>query len=456
MTKLGVQRLNLVGDCAILFAASASATVLPPSGWHWMVFLGMATGAMLLWTAGCRVLRHYDVWNGRGVGGDVALTGLMLGGLFAVMAALRWVVPSYAAGSELWRFACVVIPAILWLRLTTSWVRRRERPIEQVLIVGIGPLGRHTGLELVERGDENKRLFGYLRYEAERPHSRLPAPLFGTAGDLEELLKKHVIDDVFLAGQRDAHHDEMQAAIRVLERLGVPFALPAGGFRFGRARPVHERALSDGYIHYLTARSKRLEHALKRAIDIAVSAAALSLCSPLLVAVALAIKLTSRGTVLFPQERVGLHGRRFRMLKFRSMVVDAEKLQERLSNRNEQSGPVFKIARDPRVTSVGRFIRKYSIDELPQLLNVLRGDMSLVGPRPPLPSEVARYDAWQRRRLSVRPGLTCVWQVSGRNQIGFEDWMYLDMQYIDHWSLAQDVQLLVKTVPVVLSGRGAS
>jgi lipopolysaccharide/colanic/teichoic acid biosynthesis glycosyltransferase len=144
------------------------------------------------------------------------------------------------------------------------------------------------------------------------------------------------------------------------------------------------------------------------------------------------------------------------MLKFRSMVINAEELKAQLARFNEQSGPVFKMRNDPRVTAIGRFIRKYSIDELPQLINVLRGDMSVVGPRPPVPAEVATYEAWQRRRLSVRPGLTCIWQVSGRNQITFENWMYLDMQYIDHWSLAQDFNLIFRTVPVVITGRGAS
>jgi lipopolysaccharide/colanic/teichoic acid biosynthesis glycosyltransferase len=138
------------------------------------------------------------------------------------------------------------------------------------------------------------------------------------------------------------------------------------------------------------------------------------------------------------------------------MVRDAEALRAKLAAQNEQDGPVFKMRHDPRITRVGRFIRKFSIDELPQLINILRGDMSIVGPRPPIPSEVARYEAWQRRRLSVRPGLTCVWQVSGRNEISFDEWMLLDMRYIDHWSLAQDIQLILKTVPVVLKGRGAS
>jgi exopolysaccharide biosynthesis polyprenyl glycosylphosphotransferase len=194
----------------------------------------------------------------------------------------------------------------------------------------------------------------------------------------------------------------------------------------------------------------------KRAFDLLSSFVALALLAPLFVVVAALIKITSRGPIFFKQERVGLHGRTFHMLKFRSMVADAEALKARLAAQNEQGGPVFKIRRDPRITAVGRFIRKYSIDELPQLINVLRGEMSVVGPRPPIPSEVAKYEAWQRRRLSVRPGLTCVWQVSGRNEISFEEWMYLDMQYIDHWSLAQDFQLILKTVPVVLTGRGAS
>jgi exopolysaccharide biosynthesis polyprenyl glycosylphosphotransferase len=195
---------------------------------------------------------------------------------------------------------------------------------------------------------------------------------------------------------------------------------------------------------------------MKRLFDIVISGLALWLLLPLLLVVITLIKLTSRGPIFFRQTRVGLHGREFSMLKFRSMVANAEALKESLVKDNEQIGPVFKMRNDPRVTRVGRFIRKYSIDELPQLVNVLRGDMSIVGPRPPVPKEVAVYDAWQRRRLSVRPGLTCIWQVSGRNQISFEDWMYLDMQYIDHWSLARDFNLIFRTVPIVITGRGAS
>jgi exopolysaccharide biosynthesis polyprenyl glycosylphosphotransferase len=456
MSKQTAQNLNLIGDCIILLVASAAATKLPGDpGWHWMVFLGMSSGSMLVWTIVGRLLRHYDSWNGRGIAGDVALTAILLGAMLLVMATLHAFIPRYAAGAELSRFFVVAIPWILWLRLTTSWLRRREVPIEQVLVIGIGPLGRHTGLEIHDRNDHH-RVFGYLRFADEAVHSRLPAEILGVASDLEELLKNHVVSEVFIAGNGDSHRSEMQAAIRVLERFGIPFALPACGFRFGRARPAYEAAVADGYIHYVSVRHKPLQLALKRAFDMAAALVALMLLSPLMAIIAVLVKTTSRGPILFRQVRVGQHGRPFHMLKFRSMIANAEELKAKLMARNEQAGPVFKMTRDPRITRVGRFIRKYSIDELPQLLNVLRGEMSIVGPRPPVPSEVVRYEAWQRRRLSVRPGLTCVWQVSGRNEISFEEWMYLDMQYIDHWSLAQDFQLILKTVPVVLSGRGAS
>ena len=449
-----VHQINLVADCLAL-AAAAFASAFVGDALHWMVALGMAVGSMFLWTVQGRLLRHYDQSNGRNVGSDVALTVLALGCMIGLLGLLRLIVPAYAAGSELGRFAGVSIPLILWLRLTTNWLRRREPQERPMLIVGIGPLGRHTGLEMRDAGD-GRTMVGYLRFDHESIHDRLPAHILGEAKDIEGVLKEKVIDEVYIAGQRDACQQEMQMVIGVCERFGIPFAIPAAGFRFSRAQPQHVQAVADGYVHYVSVRHKPFQRTLKRAIDILVSGTGLAVLSPLLFAVALLVKITSRGPVLFRQERVGQFGRSFHMLKFRSMVVNAEELKAKLLAQNEQQGPVFKMKTDPRITAVGRFIRKYSIDELPQLLNVLRGEMSLVGPRPPIPAEVARYEAWQRRRLSVRPGLTCVWQVSGRNEISFEEWMYLDMQYIDHWSLRQDLELIARTVPVVLTGRGAS
>ena len=194
---------------------------------------------------------------------------------------------------------------------------------------------------------------------------------------------------------------------------------------------------------------------LKRAVDVLVSAAALLVLLPVFLVIGAMIKLTDGGPIFFAQRRVGLRGQTFQMLKFRSMVVHAERLRPRLEIRNESSGPVFKMRLDPRVTPIGKFIRKYSLDELPQLINVLLGEMSLVGPRPSLPSEVARYQRWQYRRFAVKPGLTCLWQVSPRRyQISFDEWMKLDLKYVDDWSLRLDLDLILRTFGVVLGGTG--
>ncbi len=194
----------------------------------------------------------------------------------------------------------------------------------------------------------------------------------------------------------------------------------------------------------------------KRWFDLIVSAVALLLLSPVFLLAFLAIRLDSRGPFIYHSTRLGRCGRPFRFAKFRSMVHGAERLKSQLEALNEMDGPVFKIRNDPRVTRVGRFLRKTSLDELPQLIHVLRGEMSLVGPRPPIPTEVEQYQPWQRRRLSVTPGITCLWQVRGRNRISFEEWMRLDVEYVEHISFGMDLKILLLTVPAVLRGSGAS
>jgi exopolysaccharide biosynthesis polyprenyl glycosylphosphotransferase len=193
----------------------------------------------------------------------------------------------------------------------------------------------------------------------------------------------------------------------------------------------------------------------KRALDLAGATLGLVIAAPLMLLAAIAIKVESRGPVFYRSTRVGRGGRPFTFFKLRSMVNGADRHRHHLSHLNECDGPVFKISRDPRVTAVGRFLRTTSLDELPQLWNVLRGDMSLVGPRPPLPEEVSHYQPWQMRRLDVRPGLTCLWQISGRSRIGFEEWMRLDLEYIHRRSLRLDLQILLRTIPAVLSREGA-
>jgi exopolysaccharide biosynthesis polyprenyl glycosylphosphotransferase len=442
-------RINLGADCCLLVVASVVATTARP----WSATFAVLGAASFVWLVGARVLRHYDARRAQqGLPGDVALTSLLV--LASTCAVLLLGLFAVAERPLVGRFLLALWPAAVWVRtmLPGARVRLPSEP-DDVLVVGSGLLGRHTGIAIAEAG---RTLCGYLSLPADGAPDRLPAGLLGASADLERVLCERPVREVYLASHAPSDADAMQAAIRVCERFGVPFALPASQFRLDRARPADGKAIPDGYVHFLSYERHPIQMRIKRLFDIVASSAALTLLLPLFLGVAAIIKLTSAGPVLFKQERVGQHGRPFHMLKFRSMVVNAEELKARLVAQNEQAGPVFKMKRDPRVTWIGRFIRKFSIDELPQLINVLRGEMSIVGPRPPIPSEVAKYEAWQRRRLSVRPGLTCVWQVSGRNHISFETWMYLDMQYIDHWSLKEDFRLILKTVPVVLTGRGAS
>lgn len=420
--------------------------------------LGCAACAALWWAIESFVIRYYDPWANRSGVEETAMVSLLVLGA-ALPPALFKTAYLHADGfSPLGVFLLLLWPLILVPRM---FVFRRldlnKLPLEEILIVGTGAMARCTAEDLEDSGRARREVIGYLRFPGEGEVASVrETPVLGTSDDLERCLRAHAVDEVYIAGNAARHATAMQAAIRTCERFGVRFALPAYSFRLERARPAIPSAVSDGYLHYLTHAPRPYQRSLKRLFDIFASVVALFFLAPLLVLVAVLVKLTSKGPIFFKQERVGLHGRPFHMFKFRTMVLNAEAFQEQLLSRNEQTGPVFKMKDDPRVTPLGRFLRKYSIDELPQLINVLRGDMSVVGPRPPVPKEVARYEGWQRRRLSVRPGLTCIWQVSGRNQISFEEWMYLDMRYIDHWSLTEDLSLILQTVPVVLTGRGAS
>jgi exopolysaccharide biosynthesis polyprenyl glycosylphosphotransferase len=252
------------------------------------------------------------------------------------------------------------------------------------------------------------------------------------------------------------YFSEVEKAILACETEGVEAWLVADFVRTSIARATIDDFHGKPLLVFRTTPEVSWQLVCKRLIDVAGAAAGLLILGPLvMIPAAVIIKLTSPGPILFRQKRNGLHGRQFTMLKFRSMVSNAEMLRAELEMFNEMTGPVFKIREDPRITPFGRLMRKTSLDELPQLWNVLKGEMSLVGPRPPIPTEVQRYDPWQRRRLSMKPGLTCLWQISGRNKIGFEQWMKLDLQYIDNWSLWLDLKILARTIPVVLAGLGA-
>jgi len=273
---------------------------------------------------------------------------------------------------------------------------------------------------------------------------------------LAEMLHEHSANGVVLAAKH-TYFGQLEEAIEVCEREGVEAWLLADFFK----TQVSKTGVDDFYgrpmLVFRSAPSSSWQGVAKQVMDVVGAFCLLAVLGVPLLVVALLIKLTSAGPVLFRQRRSGLNGEPFTMLKFRSMVSDAEQRKHELEALNEMSGPVFKVTNDPRITPIGRFLRRYSVDELPQLINVLRGEMSLVGPRPLPVAEVKRFDDMaHRRRLSVKPGLTCLWQISGRNEVrDFKEWVRLDLEYIDHWSLWLDLRILMRTIPVVLTGAGA-
>jgi exopolysaccharide biosynthesis polyprenyl glycosylphosphotransferase len=337
-------------------------------------------------------------------------------------------------------------------RLVARVARRRGYHARRYAVVGTGGLAREI-VESIEAHPEWGQAFaGFILLDGARDRSR--GPVLGRVSQLGRILEEKVLDEVIFAVPRD-QLDSLERAILLCQEQGVDVQISLDVLRFGPAN-MHLRQLDGLPLLAFTRTSTDLRAlAAKRAFDVLVSAAVLVVLAPLLIALAIAIRVESRGPVFFRQRRSGLNGRTFTMLKFRSMHLDAEARLEKLRAYNEMTGPVFKMANDPRITRVGRFIRKTSLDELPQFLNVLRGEMSVVGPRPPIPAEVRQYKRWQRRRLSMKPGITCSWQVSGRNEIGFDRWMELDLEYIDGWSLWKDVQICMKTIPAVISARGA-
>lgn len=271
---------------------------------------------------------------------------------------------------------------------------------------------------------------------------------------LHDLMEVDLIDEVFYL-KRKVDPFEVRETIRSCEELGVTFKLRLKDTRIKLTNAFRTDIGPEKFLTFINVPHNQIPLAIKKIMDISISFLILLVLSPFMLIISLLIKLNSPGPVIFRQERVGLRGRPFNLYKFRTMVVNAENIRKDLSEKNEMDGPVFKIKDDPRVTSVGKFLRKTGLDELPQLLNVLRGEMSLIGPRPPLKSETLQYKRWQLRRLSVKPGLSCFWQIKPRrNSIRFEKWMELDLAYIDNWSLRLDLIILIKTIKTVFQRSG--
>ena len=272
--------------------------------------------------------------------------------------------------------------------------------------------------------------------------------------EVRDLLARGGVDELIVVADKEPL-SEFSETFLLCEELGVTARVVLNFFPHSFVRTELGQFGEFPLLSFSRTPTNEALLFVRRLMDLAIVCIVGMPAALIIGAASIAIKVTSPGPVFFKQQRCGLNGRVFTMYKLRSMVDNAEQVRAELETLNEMDGPVFKSSRDPRRTPVGKFLRKFSIDEFPQLYNVLRGDMSLVGPRPPLPQEVARYESWQRRRLSMKPGITCLWQISGRNEVSFQDWMKLDLSYIDNWSLLLDLKILLKTVPVVLLGRGA-
>ena len=325
----------------------------------------------------------------------------------------------------------------------------------RVLIVGSGRRARSLGDELKKSSAWGVKIVGYLDPSGESAGRRASDQILGHVDDISHVLRDNVVEDVIVAVPRKMLGD-LQSIIDACQEEGVRLRFMADIYDFRAARIRLTQVNNIPLLSFEPVAREEGGLLAKRVFDLVVTLAAMPVLLPPLLLIAVAIRLDSKGPVFFTQDRIGFHKRPFKMYKFRSMVPDAEARMDEVEHLNEADGPNFKVENDPRITRLGRFIRKTSIDELPQLFNVVLGDMSLVGPRPMSRRDVGLFDKGiQRKRFSVRPGITCLWQTSGRSDLSFDDWLRLDLEYIDSWSFWLDIRILLKTIPTVLRGRGA-
>ncbi len=340
--------------------------------------------------------------------------------------------------------------------LVCSRLRSKGFNFRNVLIVGTGYRARNFIRHLGQQRDLGLKIVGLVDEDPKQQGREVEGHyVMGSLESIPAILRDRVVDYVVYIVPRNSLA-KIESSLIQCELVGVTSYVSVDLFDLKFTTGKETNFMGTPMISFSMTPYSMGALVFKRLCDVVISGIGLLVIAPFYLGLALAIKCTSKGPIHFRQQRVGLNGRTFNLYKFRTMVVDAEAKLKELLSHNEMSGPAFKMENDPRITPVGKFLRKFSLDELPQLWNVFMGDMSLVGPRPPLPSEVKQYDDWHKRRLSIRPGITCLWQVSGRNKItDFDEWARLDLKYIDEWSLTLDFEILMRTVPAVLSASGA-
>jgi exopolysaccharide biosynthesis polyprenyl glycosylphosphotransferase len=348
----------------------------------------------------------------------------------------------------------------LAVRSIVIGARRSGYNYRNLLLVGVNDHALSVAKKILARPELGFRIVGFV---AEGPldagvvpkTGRKDWPVLGTIGEMKEILERESVDEIMACLPIDSKIEEISQVTGYARDLGVVMRLVPGAVERRVLEGFHFEYFDDEFVITLFRERMIGQLFMKRVLDVVLSSVLLLVMLPVFLVTAVCIKVSSGGPVFFMQERVGLNKRTFRMIKFRSMRDNAEEIRESIAHLNEVDGPVFKIQNDPRVTDFGKFLRRSSLDELPQLFNVLRGEMSLVGPRPPLPEEVDRYEWMFRKRLSVKPGMTCIWQISGRSDVSFARWMRMDQDYVENWSLWLDLQILMKTIPAVLTSRGA-
>ena len=348
----------------------------------------------------------------------------------------------------------------LFVRLLLLNARRSGYNFRYLLMVGASERAFQIAAKIDDKPELGYKIVGFVAESPEvrdewqkRQHGNWK--VLGLLENLRHILTGERVDEIMVCLPVNARFSDIALIVQHARDLGIVVRLMPDISDGALLKNLHVEEFDDEYVVTLFREQMLMQLLLKRLIDAVLSMVVLMILFPLLVVVAVLIKFTSPGPVLFIQNRVGMNQRQFKLYKFRSMVADAEERKFAIAHLNERDGPAFKIENDPRTTRIGRFLRRTSIDELPQLFNVLSGEMSLVGPRPPLPEEVQRYSWLFRKRLSVKPGITCIWQVSGRNAVSFDRWMEMDHEYIENWSLWLDILILARTIRVVVMGKGA-
>lgn len=459
------QVMELVVFCVAFIAgmlALENAGIIVLANYIHPIFFGIFFVLALLWN---RLLTAMDLYVSRRMikrnneylmlVGAVVLAAAFLALLGALLGQ-----PINAAPFLIWFMLIsmsLLIPGRFAGRLLLKAIRAYGRNLRFVAIVGAGSEGQALARDILANPKFGFRIRGL--FDSDEIRRKLPSDLNfgGTIGQLSQILMREPVDEVVIALPMDTRFDDIGDVLKMCARTGVS-ARVVGDLigKFGPGIPEVEMIGSDACLHFNAVPNWGWGGQAKRAFDLVGSGLGLLAILPLLIVVAILIKLESKGPAFFVQTRVGKNRRHFNLYKFRTMVQDAEALQADLESANEAGGPVFKIKSDPRVTHLGHLLRKYSIDELPQLINVIKGDMSLVGPRPLPLRDVERFEHdWHSRRFSVRPGLTCSWVLKGRSEMEFDAWVRTDLDYIDNWSLSKDIEICLRTIPAVLRGAGA-